>query len=184
MSTAAEKANPGPLGLLGFGMTTVLLNLHNAQFIELSIVIVAMGLFVGGLTQVIAGILEFKEGNSFGGTAFTAYGFFWISLCFIWIKPFEGIAAPAKTAMAAYLFLWGLFTFFMFIGTFKHNTITKIVFGTLMLLFFLLALGDFTDNESIIHIAGYVGLICGLSAIYSAGGQIINGEFHAKILPL
>lgn len=89
---SAEKlnpVNPGPLGLLGFGMTTILLNLHNAEIIPLSIVIVAMGLALGGAAQIIAGILEFCHGNTFGGTAFVAYGFFWWSLVLIWVCPFD-----------------------------------------------------------------------------------------------
>jgi len=89
-------ANPAPLGLLGFGMTTILLNLHNAGIIPLSIVIVAMGFALGGAAQIIAGIMEFKKNNTFGATAFTAYGFFWWSLILIWIKPFEGIEAAGN----------------------------------------------------------------------------------------
>ncbi|GHU32237.1 hypothetical protein FACS1894172_08500 [Spirochaetia bacterium] len=183
-TTEHSKANPGPLGLLGFGMTTVLLNLHNAGIIELSIVIVAMGLALGGTTQIIAGILEFCGGNTFGGTAFTAYGFFWISLCLIWINPFEVIGPASEVSMAVYLFLWCIFTFFMFIGTLKHNTISKVVFLSLTILFFLLALGDFTGNHTVTIAAGYVGIICGLSAMYSSFGQVINGEFKKTILPL
>ena len=178
-----KKANYGPLGLLGFGMTTILLNLHNAGALELTAVIAAMGFALGGAAQIIAGILEFKQGNTFGGTAFTAYGFFWWSLVAIWLNPF-GIAAKDNISMGFYLLLWGLFTTFMFIGTFKHNTITKIVFGSLALLFFLLALGDFTGIETITVIAGVAGIACGLSAFYSAVGQIVNGEFGKKLFPL
>lgn len=114
---SAEKlnpANPGPLGLLGFGMTTILLNLHNAEIIPLSIVIVAMGLALGGAAQIIAGILEFCHGNTFGGTAFVAYGFFWWSLVLIWVCPFDSIAAGDSTSLGFYLLLWGIFSLFMF----------------------------------------------------------------------
>ncbi|GHU43698.1 hypothetical protein FACS1894190_14430 [Spirochaetia bacterium] len=184
-TTENTRANAGPLGLFGFGMTTVLLNLHNSGITELSIVIVSMGLMLGGAAQIIAGVIEFKEGNTFGGTAFTAYGFFWWSLCAIWINPFkETINSASNISMAAYLLLWCIFTFFMFIGTLKHNTITKVVFLSLTVLFLLLALGDIFESHAIKVTAGVVGLICGLSAIYSAGGQIINGEFKKKILPL
>ena len=183
MTTHHSSANPGPLGLLGFGMTTVLLNLHNADIIPLSVVVVAMGFALGGLAQIIAGILEFKAGNTFGGTAFTAYGCFWWSLIFIWIAPF-GLVAADKLSMGFYLLLWGIFTLMMFVGTLKHNRITQVVFFSLAALFFLLALGDFTHNESITHFAGWVGIFCGSSAIYSAVGQIVNGEFKKNILPL
>ena len=185
MSQAEKSVNPGPLGLLGFGMTTVLLNLHNAGIIELSIVIVAMGFALGGAAQIVAGITELRIGNSFGGTAFTAYGFFWWSLCLIWINPFgPGILSADPISMGFYLLLWGIFTLFMFIGTLTHNRITQIVFLSLALLFFLLAIGDFTGSRSIKIIAGFVGIFCGLSAIYSAVAQIVNGEFNRTIFPL
>ena len=186
MSVTAKTANPGPLGLLGFGMTTVLLNLHNAGFLPLSIAIVAMGVAMGGLAQIIAGVRELKQGNTFAGTAFTAYGLFWWSLVLIWVNPFAdaGIEAASKVAMGWYLLLWGIFTGFMFIGTLTHNRITQIVFGSLTVLFLLLALGDFTGNHTITMIAGFEGIFCGLSAIYSAVGQIVNEEFGKKVLPL
>ena len=179
-----KAANPGPLGLLGFGMTTVLLNLHNAGLLPLSIAIVAMGIALGGLAQIIAGIRELCQGNTFGGTAFTAYGLFWWSLVLIWINPFEGVAAATKTDMGYYLLLWGIFTAFMFIGTAKHNRATQVVFGSLTVLFLLLAVGDFTGNHTITMIAGYEGIFCGLSAIYSAMGQILNAEYGKEVMPL
>jgi succinate-acetate transporter protein len=110
-------ANPAPLGLLGFGMTTVLLNLHNAGFFAMGSMILAMGIFYGGLAQVIAGIQEWKKNNTFGATAFTSYGLFWLSLVALLVLPKMGLAdASDKTAMAAYLAMWGVFTAVMFIG--------------------------------------------------------------------
>ncbi len=185
MSTPASKhANPGPLGLLGFGMTPVLLNLHNAGLLPLSIVIVAMGIALGGLAQILAGIREMKQGNTFAGTAFTAYGLFWWSLVLIWVNPFTGIEAADSTSLGFYLLLWCIFTGFMFIGTLKHNRATQVVFGSLTILFLLLALGDFTGIHVIHTIAGIEGIFCGLSAIYSAMGQIVNGEYGKTIIPL
>lgn len=187
MSTQSDKsmiANPAPLGLLGFGMTTCLLNLHNAGFIPLSIVIIAMGFALGGAAQIIAGIMEFKKGNTFGATAFTAYGFFWWSLILIWINPFKGIEAADSKSMGYYLGLWCVFTFFMFIGTLKHNRTTQVVFGSLAVLFLLLSLADFTGIEQIHTLAGYVGIICGASAIYNAMGQVINQEFGKTVIKL
>ena len=183
-NSETKTANPGPLGLLGFGMTTVLLNLHNAGIIELSIVIVAMGLALGGAAQIVAGITELRIGNTFGGAAFTAYGFFWWSLCIIWINPFHLINSADPVSMGFYLLLWGIFTLFMFFGTLFHNRITQLVFLSLAILFFLLAIGDFSGNHTITVIAGYVGIVCGLSAIYSALGQIVNGEAGRTIFPL
>ena len=188
MSTTTEVkiANPGPLGLLGFGMTTVLLNLHNAELLPLSIAIVAMGIALGGLAQIIAGIRELCQGNTFAGTAFTAYGLFWWSLVLIWANPFQtaGIASADKISMGYYLLLWGIFTAFMFVGTLKHNRATQVVFGSLTVLFILLALGDFTGIHTITVIAGFEGIFCGLSAIYNAMGQILNAEYGKKIIPL
>lgn len=186
---AAEKqemtiANAAPLGLLGFGMTTLLLNLHNAGIIPLSGVILAMGLCLGGAAQIIAGIMEFKRNNTFGATAFTAYGFFWWSLVLIWLNPFKDIAAADSVSMGYYLLLWGIFTAFMFIGTLKHNRATQLVFLTLTLLFLLLAIADFSEIAFIKMIAGWVGILCGASAVYSSLAQIVNNEFGKKILPL
>ncbi len=182
--TTSSIANPAPLGLLGFGMTTCLLNLHNAGFIPLSIVIVAMGFALGGAAQIIAGIMEFKKNNTFGATAFTAYGFFWWSLILIWIKPFQSIEAADPTSMGFYLGLWFIFTAFMFIGTLKHNKASQVVFGTLTLLFLLLSVANFTGSEAVHTFAGYVGIFCGLSAIYNAMAQILNQEFNKTIMPL
>ena len=178
-------ANPAPLGLAAFGMTTVLLNLHNAGFFGLGAMILAMGFFYGGLAQVIAGFLEFKNGNTFGLTAFTSYGFFWLSLVFIIVVPAMGLAeAPSATAMGFYLLIWGLFTLFMFFGTLRSNRVLQFIFASLALLFFLLALGDFTGIVLIKTIAGFEGIICGASAIYLAMAEIINPVLGRDALPI
>jgi len=104
-------ANPAPLGLLAFGMTTVLLNLHNAGFYEMNSMILAMGIFYGGIAQVIAGIMEAKKNNTFGLTAFTSYGFFWLTLAGLIVMPKLGwIPAASEEGMVAYLIVWGIFT--------------------------------------------------------------------------
>ena len=174
-------ANPAPLGLMGFGMTTVLLNLHNAGLFKLGTMILAMGLFYGGLAQVIAGIMEWKKGNTFGTTAFTSYGLFWLSLVGLIIMPKMGLGAePEKTAMVAYLFGWGVFTFIMFIGTMKLTRELQFVFASLALLFFLLAFADATGNSTIKHIAGYEGIVCGLSAVYTALAQVLKELYPSE----
>ena len=178
-------ANPAPLGLMGFGMTTVLLNLHNAGFYELGTMILAMGVFYGGLAQIIAGIMEWKKNNTFGTTAFTSYGLFWLSLVGLIIAPKIGLGnATENSAMVAYLFIWGVFTAVMFIGTLKLNGALQFVFASLALLFFLLALGDYTGNIMIKHIAGYEGIICGLSAMYTALAQVLNEVYGRTVVPL
>jgi uncharacterized protein len=178
-------ANPAPLGLLGFGMTTVLLNLHNAGFFTLGAMILAMGIFYGGLAQIIAGIEEWKKNNTFGATAFTSYGCFWLTLVTLLVLPKLGLAeATSKEAMAAYLFMWGLFTAVMFVGTLKANKALQFVFGSLAILFFLLALGDATGNGTITVIAGYVGIVCGFSAIYAGLAQVLNEMYKRTVAPL
>ncbi|HEY2580752.1 MAG TPA: acetate uptake transporter [Mucilaginibacter sp.] len=178
-------ANPAPLGLCAFGMTTVLLNLHNAGFFELNSMILAMGIFYGGLAQVIAGIIEAKKNNTFGLTAFTSYGFFWLSLVGLIVMPKLGWVAPAShPAMCAYLSIWGIFTLFLFFGTLKLNRALQIVFGTLVILFFLLAAEHATGSEDIGRFAGYEGIICGASAIYAGMANVLNEVYGKTVLPL
>jgi hypothetical protein len=178
-------SNPAPLGLLGFGMTTVLLNIHNAGFFPMSSMILAMGIFYGGIGQVIAGIMEWKKNNTFGTTAFTSYGLFWLTLVALIVMPKMGLAEAADPkAMAAYLFMWGLFTLVMFIGTLKISRALQFVFLSLTILFFLLAAGDFTGAEAITRIAGFEGIICGFSAIYAALAQVINELYGKEVMPL
>ena len=178
--------NPAPLGLLGFGMTTVLLNLHNAGFYELNSMILAMGICYGGVAQIIAGIMEWKKGNTFATTAFISYGLFWFSLVMLIVLPKIGWASAAdNTAMAAYLAMWGLFTAVMFIGTLRLHVAGQVVFGSLTVLFFLLAIGDFTAaSPEFKHFTGYEGIFCGFSAVYAALAQVLNELFGRVVLPL
>ena len=179
-------ANPAPLGLLGFGMTTVLLNLHNAGFYELNSMVLAMGICYGGLAQIIAGIMEWKKSNTFAATAFISYGLFWLSLVTLVVLAKAGLGAPSNdVAMAAYLAMWGLFTAVMFLGTLRLNRALQIVFGTLTILFFMLAIGDFTAaSAGFKHTTGYEGIVCGFSAIYAGLAQVLNEVFGKTMLPL
>src|SRR6185437_7260175 len=143
-STIAIKdttANPAPLGLLAFGTTTVLLNLHNAGIFEMNSMILAMGIFYGGIAQLIAGILEYKKNNTFGMTAFISYGAFWLSLVALIVIPkFGWVPAASESAMVAYLIMWGIFNGLLFIGTLRISKALQFVFATLTILFFLLAI--------------------------------------------
>ncbi len=178
-------SNPAPLGLMGFGMTTVLLNLHNIGLYELGSMILAMGIFYGGMAQIAAGIMEWKKSNTFGTTAFTSYGFFWLTLVGLLVMPKLGwVAAPENGAMVAYLVMWGLFTAGLFVCTFKLNRALQVVFASLTLLFFLLAIADYTGNNTIKVLAGYEGIFCGLAAIYAAMAQVINEVYGRDLLPL
>ena len=178
-------ANPAPLGLLGFGMTTVLLNIHNTGYYSLGAMILAMGVFYGGIAQGIAGGMEWKKGNTFGTVAFTSYGFFWLTLVALILGPSKGLgAATSDGLMGWYFFFWGLFTFAMFIGTLRINRSLQMVFGTLVILFWLLAIRDWTGNSVVGKIAGWEGIVCGLSAIYGAFAQILNEVYGKVILSL
>ena len=194
MKGMSEKlANPAPLGLLGFGLTTVLLNLHNAGFYPIDTMILAMGLAYGGLAQVIVGVMEFKKGNTFGTVAFTSYGLFWWSLVALLVLPsfsFTGISAPTHPGLAAYFFMWGVFTFAMFFGTLKKNRALQFVFMSLTILFFLLTVRELTENAVLFSnvtvntILGYEGIICGLSAAYLAFAEVLNEAYGKTILPI
>lgn len=206
-----KKANPAPLGLLGFGITTVLLNfVHNARLGPVDAMILGMGIFYGGIAQIVAGILEYKRGNTFGTTAFTSYGVFWLSFVALnWLGvdkiaksavwPFFGgeyYTTPwlvSNEALVAYFFMWGLFTLLMFFGTLKKNRAIQFVFGSLAVLFFLLAakyaLLTYTsmvagDLELFTRIIGVEGIICGLSAFYLAMAEVLNEEHGRTVLPI
>ena len=187
-----STGNPAPLGLLGFGMTTVLLNLHNAGFYELNAMILAMGICYGGTAQIIAGIMEWKKGNTFATTAFISYGFFWLSLVALIALPKHGFTATDDKAWAAYLAMWGVFTAAMFLGTFRLNRALQVVFGTLTILFFLLAIEHIQvtpinnphANDGFKHFTGYEGIVCGLSAIYTGLAQVLNEVSGKTVWPL
>jgi succinate-acetate transporter protein len=198
MGITQKVANPGPLGLLGFGMTTILLNfVHNARLGSVDAMILGMGLVYGGLAQVIAGVLEFRKGNTFGTVAFTSYGLFWWSYAFINLLPrsifFAGYQSPSNESMMAYFIMWGLFTLIMFFGTLKTNRTLQTVFMTLTILFFLLGLKSgllaytsltASDLELFTRIIGIEGIITGLSAFYLALAEVLN-EVHGKtVLPI
>ncbi|MDR2707731.1 MAG: acetate uptake transporter [Nitrososphaerota archaeon] len=184
-----KLANPAPLGLLAFGLTTVLLNLHDSGMYPLNSMILAMGIAYGGLAQIIVGIMEYRRGNTFGTVAFTSYGLFWWSLVLLILMPnmpFFGAVAPTdSTAMAAYFLMWGIFTFGMFFGTLKTNRALQFVFISLATLFFMLAIGEFCgSSKTFTTITGIEGVICGLSAIYLGLAEVINEANGKNILPI
>jgi hypothetical protein len=149
--------------------------------------ILAMGIFYGGIAQLIAGSMEWKKGNTFATTAFCSYGLFWLSLVALIMIPSMGLGqATPPAAMAAYLAMWGLFTAVMFIGTLRFNRAMQLVFATLAILFFLLALGELTGNSAVTQIAGWVGILCGFSAVYTALAQVVNETYGegSVIVPL
>ena len=184
ISIKDNSANPAPLGLFGFGMTTILLNLHNAGIYEMNSMILAMGLFYGGIAQIIAGVLESKKNNTFGMTAFISYGFFWLTLVGLIVMPKLGwIPAASNDAMIAYLVMWGIFTLLLFFGTLRISRALQFVFATLTILFFLLAAGDATGNATLKTFTGYEGILCGASAVYTGIAGLLNEVYGRTVLP-
>jgi succinate-acetate transporter protein len=191
MNMSEKLANPAPLGLMGFGMTTILLNLHNAGAYGLGSMIIAMGITYGGLAQVIAGVMEYKKGNTFGTAAFTSYGLFWLSLVILKIFPAMNLCeTPSNYAMAAYFLMWGLFTFVMFFATLKANRAIQFVFMSLAILFFLLTIKelmvawDLRGIAEMSTVLGIEGVVCGLSAVYTALAEVLNESHGRTILPI
>lgn len=176
-----KKANPAPLGLLGFGMTTVLLSLHNADVLPLDGVTLAMGVFVGGLAQVLAGIMEYKNGNTFGTVAFTLYGMFWLTFVATHMG-LEGMSGESST-LGTWLLLWGILTLFLFVGTLKGRKSTMFVFATLTITFFLLSAGNYGGIDTLVMAGGAVGAVCGLSAMYTAFAEVLAEQHGKEILP-
>lgn len=185
ISIKDTTANPAPLGLLAFGLTTILLNIHNAGYYGLDAMVLCMGIFYGGIAQLFAGTMEWKKNNTFATTAFLSYGFFWLVLGGIITFPKLGLAsAPTPLAMGWFLTIWGVMSFVMFIGTFRLSRALQITFGLLVILFALLAAGDFLGRKDLTVIGGYEGILCGAMAMYTGLAQVINEVYKRVIMPL
>lgn len=185
MVVSEKLANPAPLGLAGFGITTLVLNVINAEIIDGDSigVVLALGLFYGGLAQLLAGMWEAKKNNTFGFTAFSSYGVFWIGLGTLIILEDNGLVSEVPPeGMSVYLVAWGLFTTYMFVATLRISVALQVVFAGLSVLFYLLAWGQ--HNETVHQIAGYEGLLVAGAALYASAGGIINETWGREVLPL
>ena len=182
VTIADSTANPAPLGLLCFGLTTVLLSMHNAGLFGLDAMILAMAVFYGGTAQIFAGVFEWRKNNTFAATAFISYGFFWLTLAGIIVFPKLGLAErPNEVAMASYLGMWGLLSFVMFIGTFRLNVALQVTFFLLVVAFALLSIGDFTGNRMLTRLAGYEGMVLGFAAMNTGLAQVLN-ELYGRVV--
>jgi succinate-acetate transporter protein len=180
-----STANPAPLGLMGFGMTTIMLSLHNAGYIPLGAAILAMGIFFGGLAQMIAGLMEWKKGNTFGMTVFTSFGFFWIIIVAIVLAPTIGFATvEAAESMAVLFLLWGLFSAYMTIGTIGTNRVTQGIFVALTVVLFLLSGAEAFGSGDLKTAAGYIGVLAGALAMSSAMAHVLTETLAREVVPM
>lgn len=177
-----KRGNPAVVGLAGFGLTTLLLQFHNIGIMGLGPV-VAMGFIFGGLAQMIAGFQEQKLGNSFGYSAFTAYGSFWIGLGIIWMLNHFNIYQSSTTDVGFFMLAWTLYTAIMFIASLRVHKAMAITFGLLLIGFILLVLGHF-GYPILNRVAGYELIFCALAAWYMMAAIIINDLAGKVVLPV
>ncbi|MBS0364195.1 MAG: acetate uptake transporter [Proteobacteria bacterium] len=188
MTEEVKIANPAPLGLIGFGLTTVILSLINAGLLPAggTAAVLPLAFAFGGLIQMIAGILEFRCGNTFGMVAFLSYGAFWWWFCLLVLLGSNHVLdlSAAGTTIGATLVGWGVFTLYMWVATFRLNNALWWVFLTLWVTFFLLGFGDLLGNATLKVAGGYLGIVCGLLAIYTSFATVTNATFNRTVLPL
>jgi len=182
---ANPVSNPTPLGLFGFAVTTILLSLCNLGILDVSMVIIAVAVVLGGFAEIIAGLYELKFGNTFAGTVFVAFGLFWLSLVLILLLPQIGvvIAADAVT-IGVYLFIFGIFSLLLFISTLKSIVTLKILMLLVTLLFLFLAVAYITGIALFMTLGGITGVIAGIVGIYISAGMIINGDWEQDVFIL
>jgi uncharacterized protein len=180
-----NTANPAPLGLCAFGMTTILLSIHNAGMTGLTSPIVAMAFFYGGLAQLIVGIMEWKKNNTFGMVTFGSFGLFWISFGAILTLPATGLAkAPSSLDLAAFLTVWGILIIGLFICSLKMHRMLQVTLAAVVLLVVLLVTASITGSETIHALAGITGIIAGGLALYMGIGAVINDVWGSRVLPV
>lgn len=181
-------ADPGPLGLAGFALTTFLLSLFNANLVgdkALEAVVLPVALFYGGLAQLLAGMLEFRKGNTFGTLAFTSYGAFWLSFAaYVQFVAPKLPAADAHTATGLFLLAWTVFTAYMWLASLRTNGVVAAVFTALLLTFVLLAVGALGGNATIGHIGGWAGLLTAALAWYGSAAGVVNSAWKRPVLPV
>ncbi len=184
-------ADPAPLGLAGFGFTTLLLSLVNTQILpkDVEVLVLSLALPFGGLAQLLAGMWAFKRGNTFAATAFTSYGAFWFSFYLLVVVFIPLVKAPGPNDISNfvgwYLLAWGIFTTYMFLASLAGARAVSLVFILLAITFVALAVGNFagTSGSGIIQFGGYVGLATAAAAMYASFADVANANFKRRILP-
>jgi succinate-acetate transporter protein len=184
---AMSIADPAPLGLAGFALTTFVLSMFNAGLVDKAGLPIVLGLAVayGGVAQLLAGMWEFTRGNTFGATAFSSYGAFWISY-WVFVAFFESKvpAANVGSAVGLYLIAWGIFTTYMWIASFRTTAAVNLVFLLLAITFFLLGIGDAAGSSGVSKLGGWVGLATAVAAWYASFATVTNLTFGREMLPV
>jgi succinate-acetate transporter protein len=179
-------ANPAPLGLAAFALTTFVLSMFNSGLLSAGgePVVFGLALAYGGLAQLLAGMWEFRTGNTFGATAFTSYGAFWLSFWAL-VQFYEKDLAKADAghAVGLYLIAWGIFTAYMFVASLRTSAAVAVVFFLLALTFIVLGIGNSGGNESIVKLGGWIGLATALAAWYASFAEVTNATFKRTVLP-
>lgn len=188
VTTANPEANPAALGLICFGLTTVMLSLVNAGLVPSGglQVVLPLAFIYGGLMQIVAGVLEAKAGNTFGMTAFISYGAFWVWFALLlWLGGMKSLdLSGVGNGINVALILWGFFTLYMWVGTFKLNWALWWIFLTLWVTYFLLGIGGLTGIKSLSLGGGWLGVLCGVIAMYTSFAIVTNSTFKRTVLPL
>jgi uncharacterized protein len=183
-----KVADPGPLGLAAFALTTFVLSFFNAELAPKSgeLIVFPLALAYGGIAQFAAGMWEFRTGNTFGAVAFASYGAFWVSLWFFNQFLAEGIKDPGVVghAVGLYLIAWGIFTTYMFVASLRTTAAVSLVFFLLAVTFFLLGFGNRGANADVIKLGGYVGLATAIVAWYASFAVVTNSTFGRTVLPV
>jgi uncharacterized protein len=180
-------ANPAPLGLAGFALTTFVLSMFNAGLVsdKGEPIVFGLALAYGGLAQLLAGMWEFRTGNTFGATAFTSYGAFWLS--FWAIEQFFAKSIPmadAGHAVGLYLIAWGIFTAYMFVASLRTTGAVALVFALLAITYLVLGIGNAGGTSGIIKLGGWIGLATALAAWYASFAEVTNATFGRVIMPV
>jgi succinate-acetate transporter protein len=187
-SFGAGIADPGPLGLGAFAMTTFVLSCFNSGLVPKSVegVVLGLALFYGGIAQVLAGMWEFVKGNTFGAVAFTSYGAFWLSFWYLvaHVDLSAAAAGDAGKGVGVFLLAWTIFTLYMLVCTLRTNTMLVAVFGVLFLTFVFLTWGQFSGTTGITHIGGYLGLLTAVLAWYGSMAGVMNATAKHVVLPV
>jgi hypothetical protein len=184
---AASIADPAPLGLAAFALTTFVLSMFNAGLVDAKgePIVVGLALAYGGAAQLLAGMWEFRKGNTFGATAFSSYGAFWLSF-WAYVAFFaEGVPeANRGSAVGLYLIAWGIFTTYMWVASFRTNAAVNLVFLLLAVTFFVLGIGDAGGNDTISKLGGWLGLATAVAAWYASFAGVTNSTFGRTMLPV